>query len=270
MAAVNEAGSNVCYTAKITKLQKIYAPMFLYPSNSMVFTDFETAPLTIACVGVDTNTPPLPLSFTLLTGPTNMILYDGVIHWTPTAAQAPSTNPVVVSMSNGAFSVTNAFRIIVEESNLPPLLPKIPTQIVLVPGGQLLVTNTAVNRNVPALTQSYVLTTTVTGANQPAIDTNGVITWSPSVAQADASYLFTTVFTDYDPQAINAATLSVTNRFVVVVVQTPPVPPGQPVTNVIAPGSIAWYPVVVPENATYATNTLLFSSLPVNLWYSTH
>jgi len=270
MAAVNESGSKVVYTAKITLLQKIYAPAFLYPSNSMVFTTFETVPLNLPCVAVDTNSPPLPLSFTLVSGPTGLSLSSGVIRWTPSETQAPSTNPVVVSVSNGGFSVTNAFKIIVEVSNAPPLLPTIPNQTVLVPGDQLLVTNTAWNPNVPANPLTYQLTTTVTGANQPSIDSNGIITWSPTIAQANVSYLFTTVVTDDVPLAVNGAHVSATNYFQVLVVPTPPVVPGQPQTTVIPAGEMSWFPVEVPANAIAATNTLLSASLPVNLWYSTN
>ncbi len=44
--------------------------------------------------------------------------------------------------------------------------------------------------------------------------------------------------------------------------------PGGPTTNVVAPGGIQWFPVRVPTNALAATNSLLFATLPVNLWFS--
>jgi subtilisin-like proprotein convertase family protein len=45
-------------------------------------------------------------------------------------------------------------------------------------------------------------------------------------------------------------------------------PPGIAVTNVIPPGSIAYYPVNVPTNADYATNILLFATGPLNMWFN--
>ncbi len=106
--------------------------------------------------------------------------------------------------------------------------------------------------------------------NQPSIDPNGIITWTPTAADVFALYRFATVATDTNPPAVNATSLSATNNFAVIVLQGPPFPPGQPVTNVVAPGGINWFAVLVPANAVFATNTLLFATLPVNLWYSTN
>ena len=41
-------------------------------------------------------------------------------------------------------------------------------------------------------------------------------------------------------------------------------------TNTLAAGNIDWYAFTVPTNASFATNLLLFASLPVNLWFSTN
>ena len=49
------------------------------------------------------------------------------------------------------------------------------------------------------------------------IDTNGVITWTPTVAQVPSTNVFTTVVTDSNPWAVNAQHLSATNSFTVVV-----------------------------------------------------
>ena len=170
-------------------------------------------------------------------------------------------------MSNGGFAVTNTFSIIVEESNLPPVLPVIPNQLVIVPN-PLVVANTAMDPDIPVNPLTYVLTSTVTGTNFPVIDPNGTITWAPTLDQIGTNYLLTTVVTDTNPWAVNAKSLSATNRFYVTVAQT--FPPGVPETNIVAAGGINWFAVLVPTNAIYATNRLLFSSLPVNLWYSTN
>jgi subtilisin-like proprotein convertase family protein len=265
MAAVNEAGigSNVVYTAKITLLTALQAPEFIYPTNTTIITNFDTVPLSITCLAVDLDSPPLPLSFSLVNGPSGMTLTNGVIYWTPPEAQAPSTNSVAVSVSNGAFAVTNTFTIIVEITNIPPTLPNIPNQFVSVPN-TLVVTNTATDPSGNPLT--YTLTTAPpVGA---AIDTNGIITWTPTPAQTGSNYLFTTVVTDTNPWAVNATSLSATNSFIVTVL--PPLAPGSPITNIVAPQSINWFAVEVPTNAIQATNILLFATGPINLWYSTN
>ena len=92
----------------------------------------------------------------------------------------------------------------------------------------LVVTNSAVDNDVPQMPLNYSLVvTTVTNmvgnsaVTNAAIDTNGVITWTPSEAQGPGVYTFTTVVSD--------GSLSATNSFTVVVneVNTAPVLPGQ-------------------------------------------
>jgi hypothetical protein len=99
--------------------------------------------------------------------------------------------------------------------------------------------------------------------------TNGIITWTPDGAQVGMNYLFTTVVTDTNPWAVNAKSLSATNSFWVTVLAAVP-PGGGPQTNVVPTNSLSWYAVSVPPHADRATNTLLFASAPVNLWYSTN
>jgi hypothetical protein len=46
------------------------------------------------------------------------------------------------------------------------------------------------------------------------------------------------------------------------------IPPGSPQTNVIQPGSFAYYPVNVPANADAASNILVFATGPLNVWFN--
>jgi subtilisin-like proprotein convertase family protein len=269
MAAVNESGSNVVYKAKITPLGIIVPPEFLYPTNTTVITNFEPFPLQITCVATDLNNPTLPLSFALVSGPTNLTVSTaGVLNWTPNAAQAGTSNGVAVSVSNGAYTVTNNFGIVVEVSNLPPVLPtSISNQVVIVPGGALTVANTAINPNAPNFpVLGYSLSNSVPGVNVPTIDANGIITWAPTLAQV-GTYFIQTVVTDSVPLAVNGPSLSATNSFYVTVLMG--LPPGSPGTNVVPPSGTNWYEIAVPPNAIYATNTLISASGPVNLWFST-
>jgi subtilisin-like proprotein convertase family protein len=73
----------------------------------------------------------------------------------------------------------------------------------------------------------------------------------------------------YNPNAF-----AVTNGFEVNFhyFQTTPLTPGVPVTNTVA-GTISgdgvdYYSIAVPANADYATNLLLFSTQPVNVWFN--
>src|ERR1019366_778865 len=73
---------------------------------------------------------------------------------------------------------------------------------------------TASDADIPANSLSYQLMGAPADA---AIDTNGVITWTPRVAQVLGTNVFTTVVTDSSPSAVNAQHLSATNSFRVVV-----------------------------------------------------
>jgi subtilisin-like proprotein convertase family protein len=269
LAVVNVSGSHVAYQVEAVEYYSVTAPVFSYPTNGTFFTNLETTLFTNTCVATDSNTPPLPLTFALAGGPTNLTVdpVTGAISWTPTEAQGPSTNSILVSVSNGAFSITNDFTIIVEESNLPPafVLTNIPDQFAF--AGKLLVfTNAATDPDIPVNPLTYGLLNGPAGA---AIDTNGVITWLPTLAEVQTTNLFTTVVTDTNPWAVNTQSFSITNNFTVVVLPPPGLTNGLPQTNTVAGGGIVYYSIVVPTNADFATNILLFATnLPVNLLFN--
>ena len=75
-------------------------------------------------------------------------------------------------------------------------------------------TNTATDSDIPANRLTYAFQAAPAGA---ALDTNGVITWTPAPAQVPSTNLFATVVTDYNPWAVNEQHLTATNSFVVVV-----------------------------------------------------
>ena len=81
----------------------------------------------------------------------------------------------------------------------------------------LVVTNTASDPDLPANALSYSLVNPPDGAD---IDTNGVITWFPYESQAPATYTFTTIVIDYNPDAVNTQRFSATNSFQVSVSET--------------------------------------------------
>jgi hypothetical protein len=64
----------------------------------------------------------LPLTVTLVSGPSGMVVTNGVLTWTPTSAQGPSTNLVTVAVSDGVASVTQSFLLTVRGANRPQTL----------------------------------------------------------------------------------------------------------------------------------------------------
>lgn len=179
---------------------------------------------------VVSNTGPTAVAYQLVGAPAGAAIdANGIITWTPTEAQGPATNVLTtVATDNGqpSLSATNSFTVVVNEVNQAPVLPLQPDLII---SGQtlLVVTNTATDADIPFNTLSYQLTGAPAGA---AIDTNGVITWTPTVgvitsptfAQVPSKTVFTTVVTDYNSWAVNAQHLSATNSFTVTMVTGSP------------------------------------------------
>jgi predicted nucleic acid-binding protein len=180
----------------------------------------ELTLLTVTNAATDNDIPALSLTYTLtvtnaLTGGvvTNAsISTNGIISWTPTEAQGPSTNTFTTIVSDGSLSATNSFTVTVNEVNTAPTLP-VQSNRTLVGTQSLTVTNTASDSDIPVNPLGYVLT----GPTGSTIDTNGVIRWTPTVGQVPGVYTFTTVVTDTNVYAVNAQDLSATNSFTVTV-----------------------------------------------------
>src|SRR2546428_6317212 len=86
-------------------------------------SDLPANNLTYSLLVTSTN----PGLYTLLSGPTNAtISANGIITWTPTEAQGPSTNiftTVVTDNGSPPLSATNTFTVVVTEINSAPILP---------------------------------------------------------------------------------------------------------------------------------------------------
>jgi hypothetical protein len=164
---------------------------------------------------------------------------NGVITWTPTFLQSPSTNVITtVAVNTDPLDLvtphlyaTNSFIVVVNEMNLAPTLPAIGT-IRVSEGSGLFVTNSATITN-PHSTLVYTLLSPPAGL---VIDPNGVISWIPTEAQGPGSYVITTVATSLDPLDPVNPQLSATNGFIIAVdeVNSAPtllLPPGQTVNE---------------------------------------
>jgi hypothetical protein len=180
------------------------------------------------------SSPSLTVTYQLAAAPAGASIdANGIITWTPAEGQGPSTNVFTTIATDNASppsSATNSFSVVVNEINLPPVLP-LQTNRTLASTASLVVTNTATDADLPAESLTYQLT--VAPANA-VIDTRGVITWTPPPDQVPSTNTFTTVVTDYNPAAANAQHLSATNSFIV---------------TVLAPG----YPIL-PEQVTQVLN----------------
>jgi hypothetical protein len=179
----------------------------------------ELTTLIVTNTASDSSTPPSGLTYSLLNPPSGAeIDTNGIINWTPSEAQGPSTNIITtVVTDNGSppLSATNSFMVTVLDVNSAPVLP-VQADRTIAEQTTLLVTNTATDSDIPANSLSYIL---LTAPGAATIDANGVITWPTTEADGPGVYTISTVVMDD-----GTPPLSATNTFSVTVneVNRPP------------------------------------------------
>ncbi|MGA2751819.1 MAG: hypothetical protein ABSG59_23890, partial [Verrucomicrobiota bacterium] len=203
----------------------------------------ELALLTVTNTAFETNLH-ATLGYALVNPPGGAAIDgNGVITWTPSQTQSPGTNTITTVVTNTDLydlvnphlSATNSFTVIVQEVNVAPVLPVIPTQTVS-ELGLLTVTNTAFETNIHA-TLGYALVNPPDGA---VIDGNGLITWTPSQSQGSSTNTITTVVTNTDLYDLVNPHLSATNSFTVIVNGTSVAPVIQSITVSNGVVTITW------------------------------
>jgi hypothetical protein len=121
---------------------------------------------------------------------------------------------------NPQLTASNSFTVIVQEVNVAPVLGVIPTQTVN-ELTLLSVTNSASEPNQRSTTIGYALVNPPAGMS---IDSNGVITWTPSQSQSPSTNTVTTVVTNSNPYDTLNPELTATNSFTVMVDTAPLAP----------------------------------------------
>jgi len=188
-------------------------PPALVAQSNQVIDELDS--LVVTNAAGDPDWPTELLTYELIGGPTNAtISSDGVISWTPTEAQGPSTNTLTtVVTDNGGLSATNTFEVVVNEVNEAPVFVATPANQVVAEQTLMTVANGATDNDVPLQSLTYAMI----GAQ---IDLGGVITWTPGPSDIGTTNLFRTRVTDSGSPAQSA-----TNAFLVTVigVNEPPV-----------------------------------------------
>src|SRR5439155_188304 len=123
------------------------APALTVPGNQTIN---ELSTLVVTNTATDTDLPANTLTFALVSGPSGVAVNPatGVLTWTPTEAQGPSTNTLTVKvMDNGspALSATNSFTVVVNEVNSAPVLT-VPANQTINELTTLVVTNTDIGK----------------------------------------------------------------------------------------------------------------------------
>jgi hypothetical protein len=195
-------------------------PMFVNgtPTNQTI-NELTLLTVTNTATLVNTN---LTLTYQLISPPAGAVIdTNGIITWTPSEAQGPGVYTITTVASDNSvppLSATNSFTVTVNEVNLAPFWPtNVPSQTnYTIPATTtLVVTNTAQDSDIPVNPLTYTLSVSPAVTNA-VISTNGIITWTPTLAQVGL-FTFTTIVTDTNPPAVNATSLSATNTFTVLV-----------------------------------------------------
>jgi len=177
----------------------------------------ELSLLQVVNGATDAESQPSELSYQLLNpAPGMTISASGLITWTPTEAQGPSTNTittVVTDSGSPPMSATNSFSVIVNELNTPPSFAPIGQRVVK-QGASLAFTVAATDADLPPQALSYTLEGAVPeGATLNA--TTGAFFWAPNASQTPSTNSLTLRVTDNGP-----VPLSFAETFTVIVTQT--------------------------------------------------
>jgi formylglycine-generating enzyme required for sulfatase activity len=150
----------------------------------------ELSLLTFTLSATDIDLPVQTLTYSLVSGPVGMTVSGvGAVNWTPTEAQGPSANTVVVKVSDGAADVTTNFTVNVSEVNTAPIFATVANKTVN--ELSLLTFNlSATDSDLPAQTLTYSL---VSGPAGMTVSGVGAVNWTPTEAQGPSTLNIVTV-----------------------------------------------------------------------------
>jgi hypothetical protein len=226
-AAVNAKSFSITNSYTIVVNEVNLPPILSLPSNTNI--DEQTL-YTASASATDADDPPNAITFALVSGPSGLtISLSGEIVWSPTEAQGPSTNLVVISVSDTnpaavnekSLSVTNSYTIIINEINRTPVLTLPPTTTIS-EQAPYSATATAADSDLPANPLTFAL---VSGPPGLIVSASGGISWTPGEASGPSTNTVTISVTDTNPTAINAKSLGATNSYTLIVTESnlPPV-----------------------------------------------
>jgi len=163
--------------------------------NAFSRSILESAGLNFTLIARDADLPAQKLTLTLVSGPKGLTMTDaGVISWSPTEEQGPSTNTIVVKVTDSAstpLSTTASFVVTVREANVAPVLPV--TNLTVAATSKLSVALKATDVDIPVQALSYRLER---GPQGLTVSTNGLLEWTPAASFAQTTNVVTVSVSD--------------------------------------------------------------------------
>jgi hypothetical protein len=203
----------------------------------------ELVGYTQSLVPQDSDVPVQSLTATLVSGPTGLVVTNGVLAWTPTEAQGPSTNEITVTVTDGVGTVTNSFVITVLEENTLPTLAGATNATISELAGY---TQNLVPGDVDIPAQS--LTVTLVSGPAGLMVTNGVLAWTPTEEQGPSTNEITVVVTD--------GVGTVTNSFLIAVLEENTLPTLAGATNATISELVGYTQNLVPGDVDIPAQSL--------------
>jgi len=147
--------------------------------------------LVVTNTATDVDLPPDVLSYQLISPPTGMTInQNGVISWTPTQLQEPSTNLIVTVANDGIANTTNSFLVEVTQNSSPVLSPLANRTIHA--GAVLRINCLATDAETNAITFSLDVSPPGASINP----TNGSVVWPTFATNVNTTNLLTVRATD--------------------------------------------------------------------------
>jgi len=215
---VNDGGLDSAIAAVTITVNSTNDPPVLMPIADQIIDEGST--LSFTNVASDVDVPAETLTFSLDPGAPEGAMIDptnGVFTWTPSEAQGPATNFIVVRVTDDgspSLSATQSFTVIVREVNEPPMLTSLLPDQTVYANSSVAFTVSATDPDLPANQLSFSLET---GASSGASlnPTNGLFDWTPSEAMVGTNAFTIRVTDDGSPP------LSDSRSFTIVVVAAP-------------------------------------------------
>ena len=178
------------------------------------YTIAELTLLTVTNTASDLDVPTNTLTYSLLVAPTNAAISgSGVITWTPTEVQGPSTNVFTTVVNDGAASATNSFTVVVTEVNLAPVATNdsyFLTNAVLTVAASGILTNDS-DADLPVNTLTAVL---MNGPTNGVLNlsSNGGFTYTPNVGFSGLDVFTYRANDGVTTSAVATVSITVSNR----------------------------------------------------------
>gem|GEM_PF-5800762 len=179
-------------------------PVLLHQTNQVIN---ELTPLYVTNTVTDADMPNDTLTYKLVVSPDGASIgSNGVITWTPSEAQGPSTNifiTVVTDNGTPALSATNSFIVFVNEVNSAPIFDSLAnTNFVINPGKTLEVIMHATDADIPKQILTYSL---IEGPPDSKLDsTSGYFTWRSASSRASTTNWVTVAVSDNGTPSLSA------------------------------------------------------------------